>query len=61
MGRERGRERDRERERKRATDQECEQSERQSIGQIWKCRGSEMAVSEIDHLSIFSNANQQDK
>jgi hypothetical protein len=44
-----------ERERKRAPD---EQGERQSIGQKWKWHGSEMAVSENGHLSIFSNANQ---
>ena len=32
--------------------------ERQSVGQKWKCRGLEMPVREIEHLSIFSNANQ---
>ncbi len=43
------------RERERAADR---QSERQSIGQKWKWRGSEIAVCENGHLSIFSNANQ---
>ncbi len=44
-----------ERERKRAAD---EWSERRSVGQRWKCLGSEMAIIEIEHLSIFCNANQ---
>jgi hypothetical protein len=29
-----------------------------AFGQKWKWHGSEMAVREIEHLSIFSNANQ---
>jgi hypothetical protein len=31
--------------------------ERQSIEQKWKWHGSEMAIREIEHLSVFSNAN----
>jgi hypothetical protein len=32
--------------------------ERQSVGQKWKWRGSEMAAREIENLSIFKSANQ---
>jgi hypothetical protein len=46
------------RERTRATDK---RSEGQSIGQKWKWRKSEMAVSEIVHLNIFINANQNNQ
>ncbi len=45
-------------ERERATDQ---WSERQSVGQKWKWRGLEMAVSEKGQLSISNKANQQNK
>ncbi len=52
------REREREREIKRRV---AYGSERCSVGQKWKWRGSEKAISEKGHISILSNANQYNK
>jgi hypothetical protein len=46
------------RQRGREREKESKQIERQSIGQKWKWRGLEMAVSEKGHLCILSKANQ---
>jgi hypothetical protein len=37
------------------------ESERTIVGEEWFYRGSKMAVSEMEHLSIFINRNQKDK